>query len=113
MQVTTAKKTAIFIAARLSVGSMVKPQTSQDQPSPNGNNYLSYKALFFMTMLSLQFGIQPIVTQKFMSKKIIMSTVIFTQEVLKLIIGVVGISLGKTRWADVASGELVVRPRPF
>jgi hypothetical protein len=42
-----------------------------------------------------------------MSKKIIMSTVIITQEVVKLIIGVVVISLGKTRWADVASGEFV------
>ncbi len=42
-----------------------------------------------------------------MSKKIIMSTVFFTQEVEKLIICVVGIILGKTRWADVASGEFV------
>ena len=85
---------------------MAKPQASED-PSPSGNNSLSYKALVFMAMLSLQFGIQPIVTQKFMSKKIIMSTVIFMQEVVKLIISVVGISLGKTRWADVASGEYV------
>ena len=112
---------------------MAKPQTSNPSPPPLAssdvnrramsdvttqerefrlarsacNPSLSYKALVFMAMLSLQFGIQPIVTQKFMSKKIIMSTVIFMQEVVKLIIGVVGISLGKTRWADVASGEFV------
>lgn len=73
--------------------------------TPRSSSESSYKALVFMAMLSLQFGIQPIMNQKFVSKNIIMSTVIFAQEVAKLIIGVAGISLGKTRWADVASGE--------
>ncbi len=59
-----------------------------------------------MAMLALQFGIQPIVTQQFTSKHIIKSTVIFMQEVIKLTIGIVGISLGKTSWSDVTTGEL-------
>jgi hypothetical protein len=71
----------------------------------DGHRSLSYTALFFMAMLALQFGIQPIVTKQFTSKNIIKSTVIFMQEVVKLIIGVVGISLGKTSWSDLAAGE--------
>lgn len=76
------------------------------KPPSSGTTESSHRALVFMAMLSLQFGIQPIMNQKFVSKKIIMSTVIFAQEVVKLIVGVVGISLGRTPWADVASGEL-------
>ena len=75
-------------------------------PPPSGSGgSLSYKAILFMSLLALQFGIQPIVTQQFTSKKIIKSTVIFMQEVLKLIIGALGISLGKASWGDVTSGE--------
>lgn len=81
----------------------------QQPPSASSSGAgLSYKALFFMALLALQFGIQPIVTQQFTSKTIIKSTVIFMQEVVKLIIGVVGISLGKAGWADVTSGWTLV-----
>lgn len=58
-----------------------------------------------MALLALQFGIQPIVTKKYTSPKIIKSTVIFMQEVVKLVIAYVGISLGGVRWKDVMSGE--------
>jgi len=92
--------------AKLSNGSSSPKQ--QQPPSASSGGGLSYKALFFMSLLALQFGIQPIVTQQFTSKTIIKSTVIFTQEVVKLIIGVVGISLGKARWADVTSGWTLV-----
>ncbi len=34
--------------------------------------------------------------------------VIFAQEAVKLIIDVVGISLGKSSWADITAGEYVV-----
>lgn len=81
-------------------------KVKQSSPSPIGDaSSLSYKALFFMAMLALQFGIQPIVTQQFTSKNIIKSTVIFMQEVVKLIIGVLGISFGKKNWTDVTAGE--------
>mmetsp|Transcript_24039 Transcript_24039/g.41188 ORF Transcript_24039/g.41188 Transcript_24039/m.41188 type:complete len:400 (+) Transcript_24039:153-1352(+) len=75
-----------------------KPSSKQSGVS------LSYQAIIAMSLLALQFGIQPIVTQQFTSKKIIKSTVIFMQEVVKLIIGVIGISLGKTGWKEVTSG---------
>lgn len=65
---------------------------------------LSYKAIVCMALLALQFGIQPIVTKQYTSKAIIRSTVVFMQEATKLIIGVVGLSLGKTSWTDVARG---------
>jgi hypothetical protein len=69
------------------------------------SNHLSYRAILFMALLALQFGIQPIVTKKYTSPKIIKSTVIFMQEVVKLVIAYVGISLGGVRWKDVMSGE--------
>ena len=78
---------------------------SSSSSSSNAGAGLSYQALFFMSLLSIQFGIQPIVTQKFTSKAITKSTVIFMQEVVKLVIGVVGISLGKERWGVVTAGE--------
>mmetsp|Transcript_1956 Transcript_1956/g.4307 ORF Transcript_1956/g.4307 Transcript_1956/m.4307 type:complete len:375 (-) Transcript_1956:57-1181(-) len=68
------------------------------------SNHLSYRAILFMALLALQFGIQPIVTKKYTSPKIIKSTVIFMQEVVKLVIAYVGISLGGVRWKDVMSG---------
>lgn len=90
-------------------GSSAKP-TAPKQASSNTNNStgLSYTALIFMALLAVQFGIQPIVTQKYTSNKIIKSTVVFTQETVKLIIGVVGISLGRTSWSDVTSGWTIM-----
>jgi UDP-sugar transporter A1/2/3 len=66
-------------------------EQKQQQPSHN----LSIKAIVYMTLLALQFGIQPIVTKQFMSKSIIKSTVILTQEIVKLLIGIAGIYLGQ------------------
>jgi hypothetical protein len=87
------------------------PSTSGSGSNGGGsgvnNTSLSYTALLFMAMLALQVGIQPIVTQQFTSKNIIKSTVIFMQEVVKLLIGVLGISLGKTSWSDVTAGEFI------
>ena len=58
-----------------------------------------------MGLLALQFGIQPIVTKQYTSPEIIKSTVIFTQEIVKLLIAMIGISLNtSTKWKDVTSG---------
>mmetsp|Transcript_11862 Transcript_11862/g.17680 ORF Transcript_11862/g.17680 Transcript_11862/m.17680 type:complete len:332 (+) Transcript_11862:1-996(+) len=58
-----------------------------------------------MGLLALQFGIQPIVTKKFTSPEIIRSTVIFTQEIVKLLIAMIGITLNtSTKWKDITSG---------
>lgn len=66
---------------------------------------LSPKALIFMILLAFQFGIQPILTQQFTSPEIIRSTVIFTQEIVKLLISIIGITLNTaTKWKDVTSG---------
>ena len=69
----------------------MKEQTQHHQPSSHN---LSMKAIVYMTLLALQFGIQPIVTKQFMSKSVIKSTVILAQEIVKLLIGIVGICLG-------------------
>mmetsp|Transcript_6363 Transcript_6363/g.14365 ORF Transcript_6363/g.14365 Transcript_6363/m.14365 type:complete len:401 (+) Transcript_6363:352-1554(+) len=92
-------------------GSSSKPTMTPKQASSSSSNNstgLSYKALIFMALLAIQFGIQPIVTQQYTSKKIIKSTVIFTQEAVKLTIGVVGISLGRTKWVDVTAGWTIM-----
>ena len=58
-----------------------------------------------MGLLALQFGIQPIVTKKYTSPEIIKSTVIFTQEIVKLLIAMIGITLNtSTKWKDITSG---------
>jgi len=72
-------------------------------PRAVGPSPLSRKAIMCMCLLALQFGIQPIVTQRFTSTKIIKSTVIFTQEAVKLAISVAGICFGKTSWSNVAA----------
>jgi UDP-sugar transporter A1/2/3 len=58
-----------------------------------------------MGLLALQFGIQPIVTKKFTSPEIIKSTVIFTQEIVKLLIAMMGITLNSSSsWKEVTAG---------
>ena len=84
-----------------------KMNTSSSSSSSNSNQ-LSYKALFFMALLSIQFGIQPIVTKRYTSPNIIKSTIIFMQEIAKLCLGIVGISFGKVSWTNVVDGKLVV-----
>ena len=81
--------------------------TKNRETSISNSGSLSYKAIFFMTLLAIQFGIQPIVTQQYTSKTIIKSTVVFMQEVVKLAIGIIGISLGNVSWVDVTSGKCV------
>mmetsp|Transcript_3048 Transcript_3048/g.6325 ORF Transcript_3048/g.6325 Transcript_3048/m.6325 type:complete len:350 (+) Transcript_3048:78-1127(+) len=73
--------------------------------SKSSSSSLSPTALVFMGLLALQFGIQPIVTKKFTSPEINKSTVIFTQEIVKLLIAMIGITLNtSTKWKDITSG---------
>lgn len=65
---------------------------------------LSLQAIISMALLALQFGIQPSVTKKYTSPEIIKSTVIFLQEVVKLVIAVVGISISSDGWSKVVKG---------
>ncbi|KAL9179637.1 hypothetical protein ACHAXT_008927 [Thalassiosira profunda] len=82
-----------------------QPAAAKPQQSSSGG--LSYKAILFMSLLALQFGVQPIVTQRFTSKAITKSTVIFMQEVTKLVIGATGMTLGKAKWSEVTAGWTV------
>ena len=52
---------------------MTKPTTSS----------LSKQALFYMALLTIQFGMQPMLTAKYTSKTVTRSTVIFVQEAIK------------------------------
>eukprot|EP00804_Cyclotella_cryptica_P015779 CCRYP_013397-RA/>CCRYP_013397-RA protein AED:0.12 eAED:0.13 QI:0/0/0/1/0/0/2/0/328 len=57
-----------------------------------------------MALLALQFGIQPSVTKRYTSPEIIKSTVIFLQEVVKLVLAVLGISLSSDGWSKATAG---------
>lgn len=50
--------------------------------APSNNN--NRKAIFYMTLLAVQFGIQPILTRRFTPQEITKSTVVLMQEVIKM-----------------------------
>jgi hypothetical protein len=61
---------------------------------------LDGKAIFYMFLLAVQFGIQPVLTRTFTPPGITRSTVIMIQEVLKFVIAFTMIQLsGATRAA--------------
>ena len=60
---------------------------------------LDGRALFYMALLSIQFGIQPILTRTYTAKGINKSTVILTQEALKFVIAFVMLNLTGNRKA--------------
>jgi UDP-sugar transporter A1/2/3 len=74
-----------------------------NKPSNSGQQ-LSFPAIISMALLAIQFGIQPLVTKRYTSPAIIKSTVILLQEVVKLIIAVIGISLSSSGWSKVTAG---------
>jgi solute carrier family 35 (UDP-sugar transporter), member A1/2/3 len=48
-----------------------------------GLRQLDAKSIFYMSLLALQFGIQPVLTRKYTSKEATRSTVVLTQELVK------------------------------
>lgn len=54
-----------------------RSSTATHQPPLDG------KALFYMFLLALQFGVQPILTRRYTPQGIVRSTVVLMQEVLK------------------------------
>jgi solute carrier family 35 (UDP-sugar transporter), member A1/2/3 len=51
----------------------------------SANTSVSGKAMLYMLLLAVQFGIQPILSQRYTSPTIIKSTVVLTQEVVKFV----------------------------
>jgi UDP-sugar transporter A1/2/3 len=58
---------------------------------------LDERALFYMALLSVQFGVQPILTKTYSSPDINKSTVILVQEVLKFFIAFSMLNLSGSR----------------
>lgn len=78
--------------------------SSSHEPTTAG---LSPKAILFMSLLSLQFGLQPLLVRRFTPTTINKSTVVFTQEMIKLIISVyayLGSTTRKQQRADWGDG---------
>lgn len=57
--------------------------TTQAQAPPRPPPALDRKAIFYMCLLALQFGVQPVLTRRYTPPGITRSTVILTQEVVK------------------------------
>uniref|UniRef100_A0A7S1YRA0 Sugar phosphate transporter domain-containing protein n=1 Tax=Ditylum brightwellii TaxID=49249 RepID=A0A7S1YRA0_9STRA len=55
--------------------------------SPSSQKSLSPEAILYMSLLALQFGIQPLLVRRFTPSNICRSTVVMTQEVVKFAIG--------------------------
>lgn len=73
------------------VSTLTKTPLAPSAPStasPPATSGLSPKAILFMTLLSLQFGLQPLLVRRFTPPSINKSTVVFVQEIIKLVISV-------------------------
>lgn len=70
-----------------------KPSSPSDSKSSNDvvrgsatYRKLDHKAILYMALLAVQFGVQPILTRKYTSPHVIRSTVVLIQEMIKFII---------------------------
>ena len=77
-----------------SSNSTTKPPAKKK--SGGGTPELSGKAIFYMCLLAIQFGIQPTLTRRYTPSTICRSTVIVMQEVLKFIIAYTMLYLSST-----------------
>ncbi len=66
---------------------------------------LGVEALTTMSLLALQFGLQPSLTRKFTPKNINRSTVVFTQDVVKFFMAFAAINITKG-WSQAIVGKL-------
>jgi len=83
--------------------------------SPPTTSGLSPKAILFMILLSLQFGLQPLLVRRFTPPTINKSTVVFVQEIIKLVISLKVYLSTTTReqqrsdWGDGGRPHLLLR----
>ena len=64
------------------------------------------KALFYMFLLMLQFGLQPMLTSKFTSRSASKSSIIMVQETLKFVLAMFML-ITSGNFSDVVKGELL------
>ena len=64
----------------------------------------SYEAFFYMVLLALQFGLQPVLTKRFTPKTINRSTVVMAQDITKFVMASIVIVL-TGGWASAVDGR--------
>lgn len=69
------------------------PQSSSPQAFQTRTPTLDGKSIFYMVLLAIQFGVQPILTRRYAPNGIIRSTVILMQEGVKFFIALAFLSL--------------------
>lgn len=60
--------------------------SKSETASKSGNKSLSREAIFFMLLLAIQFGVQPILTKRYTPSDVCKSSVILISEVVKFFI---------------------------
>jgi len=63
-----------------------KSTSSEGSPHKSSSSSFSFEAVVYMTLLAFQFGLQPGLVRKFTPQTICRSTVVMTQEILKVVI---------------------------
>lgn len=66
---------------------------TKNAASVHASQPLSRQALFYMFLLAIQFGLQPIVTRRYTSPEVCRSSVIISQETIKFFIGLLMLRL--------------------
>ena len=74
------------------------------QLSSSSHPDLSFKAIISMTLLAVQFSIQPVLTKRFISNDAVKSSIILVMNVIKLLISSAGIHFGSTSWVAITNG---------
>jgi UDP-sugar transporter A1/2/3 len=80
---TTATSTKSLITGSSSSSSTTQQQQMQTRPQSQQQEGLSPTAITCMSLLALQFGIQPILVRKFTPQTIVRSSVVLVQELVK------------------------------
>ena len=80
---TTATSTKSLITGSSSSTSTTQQQQMQTRPQSQQQEGLSRTAITCMSLLALQFGIQPILVRKFTPQTIVRSSVVLVQELVK------------------------------
>jgi hypothetical protein len=76
--------------------------------SSEGSAALEGKAIFYMCLLALQFGMQPTLTRRYTPGGICRSTVILMQEILKFVLAYTMLNISGSKKSALAGKESFV-----
>jgi hypothetical protein len=72
-------------SAAVTGNTITSTSSGNNRNNDNEKRGVHHKAVLYMILLAIQFGIQPIITRRYTSSTINKSTVLFVQEVIKFL----------------------------